>query len=568
MTKLDTQNEFIARHIGPRDADTAAMLQLLGYDSVDALTDSVIPESIKGTSILGEQPGLSEADALAKIKAIAARNQQFKNFIGQGYYGTHTPSPILRNLLENPAWYTAYTPYQPEISQGRLEALLNFQTLISDLTGMQIANASLLDEATAAAEAMTFCKRLSKNKASNTFFASQHCHPQTLDVLRTRAEPLGIEVEVGDEAAISDASAYFGALLQYPASNGDIFDYRALVERFHAAGALVAVAADLLALTLLTPPGEFGADVALGSAQRFGVPLGFGGPHAAYFATRDAFKRDMPGRLVGMSVDRFGKPALRLAMQTREQHIRREKATSNICTAQVLLANIASMYAVYHGPKGLTEIAQRVHSFTAILALGLTKLGHSVEQQHFFDTLSIKTGAKTAELHAKARAAGINLREIDAERLGLSLDETTDQAAVEALLALFAGEQAAPAVSDLAAQIASRLPEGLLRQSAILAHEVFNRYHSETELMRYLRKLADKDLALDRSMIPLGSCTMKLNAASEMIPVTWPEFGNLHPRSGRAGSRLQPADQRTGSHALRCHRLRCRVAATQRGFPG
>ncbi|MGQ7957037.1 aminomethyl-transferring glycine dehydrogenase [Pseudomonas sp. SP16.1] len=529
MTKLDTQNEFIARHIGPRDADTAAMLQLLGYESLDALTDSVIPESIKGTSILGAQPGLSEADALARIKAIAAKNQQFRNFIGQGYYGTHTPSPILRNLLENPAWYTAYTPYQPEISQGRLEALLNFQTLIGDLTGMQIANASLLDEATAAAEAMTFCKRLSKNKASNTFFASQHCHPQTLDVLRTRAEPLGIEIEVGDEAAITDAGAYFGALLQYPASNGDIFDYRALVERFHAAGALVAVAADLLALTLLTPPGEFGADVALGSAQRFGVPLGFGGPHAAYFATRDAFKRDMPGRLVGMSVDRFGKPALRLAMQTREQHIRREKATSNICTAQVLLANIASMYAVYHGPKGLVEIAQRVHSFTAILALGLSKLGHGVEQQHFFDTLSIKTGAKTAELHAKARAAGINLREIDAERLGLSLDETTDQAAVEALLALFAGEQAAPAVGELAAQIASRLPQGLLRQSPILQHEVFNRYHSETELMRYLRKLADKDLALDRSMIPLGSCTMKLNAASEMIPVTWPEFGNLHP---------------------------------------
>ena len=529
MTKLDTQNEFIARHIGPRDADTAAMLELLGYDSVDALTNAVIPESIKGTSILGEQPGLSEADALAKIKAIAAKNQQFKNYIGQGYYGTHTPSPILRNLLENPAWYTAYTPYQPEISQGRLEALLNFQTLISDLTGMQIANASLLDEATAAAEAMTFCKRLSKNKAANTFFVSQHCHPQTLDVLRTRAEPLGIDIEVGDEATITDASAYFGALLQYPASNGDIFDYRALVERFHAANALVAVAADLLALTLLTPPGEFGADVALGSAQRFGVPLGFGGPHAAYFATRDAFKRDMPGRLVGMSVDRFGKPALRLAMQTREQHIRREKATSNICTAQVLLANIASMYAVYHGPKGLTAIAQRVHSFTAILALGLTKLGHSVEQQHFFDTLSIKTGAKTAELHAKARAAGINLREIDAERLGLSLDETTDQAAVEALLALFAGDQAAPAVSDLAAQVASRLPQNLLRQSAILQHEVFNRYHSETELMRYLRKLADKDLALDRSMIPLGPCTMKLNAASEMIPVTWPEFGNLHP---------------------------------------
>ncbi|MFP5423919.1 MAG: glycine dehydrogenase (aminomethyl-transferring), partial [Gammaproteobacteria bacterium] len=319
MTKLTTQNEFVARHIGPRDADTAAMLELLGYASIDALTDNVIPESIKGTSVLGSLPGLSEADALAKIKTIAAKNQQFKTYIGQGYHGTHTPSPILRNLLENPAWYTAYTPYQPEISQGRLESLLNFQTLISDLTGMQIANASLLDEATAAAEAMTFCKRLSKNKASNAFFASQHCHPQTLDVLRTRAEPLGIDVVIGDEAAITDASVYFGALLQYPASNGDIFDYRELVERFHAANALVAVAADLLALTLLTAPGEFGADVALGSAQRFGVPLGFGGPHAAYFATRDAFKRDMPGRLVGMSIDRFGKPALRLAMQTREQ---------------------------------------------------------------------------------------------------------------------------------------------------------------------------------------------------------------------------------------------------------
>src|SRR3990167_7278859 len=459
MTDLTTQNEFIARHIGPRDADTAAMLSTLGFDSLDALTASVIPESIKGTSVLGQTPGLSEADALAKIKAIAGHNQQLKTYIGQGYYGTHTPSAILRNLLENPAWYTAYTPYQPEISQGRLEALLNFQTLIIDLTGLSIANASLLDEATAAAEAMTFCKRLSKNKASNAFFASQHCHPQTLDVLRTRAEPLGIEVVVGDESAITDVSAYFGALLQYPASNGDIFDYRALVERFHAANALVAVAADLLALTLLTPPGEFGADVALGSAQRFGVPLGFGGPHAAYFATRDAFKRDMPGRLVGMSVDRFGKPALRLAMQTREQHIRREKATSNICTAQVLLANIASMYAVYHGPKGLTRIAQRTHQLTAIFAQGLAKLGLAVEQAHFFDTLSVLTGERTAQLH----------------------------------------------------------------------HQVFNRYHSETELMRYLRKLADKDLALDRSMIPLGSCTMKLNAASEMMPVTWAEFGNLHP---------------------------------------
>src|SRR5690606_21437049 len=328
--------------------------------------------------------------------------QLFKNYIGQGYYPCHTPSPILRNLLENPAWYTAYTPYQPEISQGRLEALLNFQTLISDLSGLPVANASLLDEGTAAAEAMTFCKRLSKNKASNTFFASQHCHPQTLDVLRTRAEPLGIEVVVGDERELSDASAYFGALLQYPASNGDLYDYRELVERFHAVGALVAVAADLLALTLLTPPGEFGADVALGSAQRFGVPLGFGGPRAAYFATRDAFKRDMPGRLVGLSVDRHGKPALRLAMQTREQHIRREKATSNICTAQVLLANIASMYAVYHGPRGLTQIARRVHQLTVILAEGLRALGVTVEQQSFFDTLTLATGERTARLHRQA----------------------------------------------------------------------------------------------------------------------------------------------------------------------
>ena len=543
MTDLTTQNEFIARHIGPREADTAEMLATLGYESLDALTASVIPESIKGTSILGQTPGLSEADALAKIKVIASKNQQFKTYIGQGYHGTHTPSAILRNLLENPAWYTAYTPYQPEISQGRLESLLNFQTLIIDLTGLSIANASLLDEATAAAEAMTFCKRLSKNKASNAFFASQHCHPQTLDVLRTRAEPLGIEVVVGDEAAITDASAYFGALLQYPASNGDIFDYRELVERFHAANALVAVAADLLALTLLTPPGEFGADVALGSAQRFGVPLGFGGPHAAYFATRDAFKRDMPGRLVGMSVDRFGKPALRLAMQTREQHIRREKATSNICTAQVLLANIASMYAVYHGPKGLTQIAQRTHQLTAILAQGLAKLGLSVEQTHFFDTLTVASGERTVQLHQQAREMGINLREIDDERLGLSLDETTDQAAVERLWEVFAEPgNSLPDFNELAASVASRLPQGLLRQSAILQHEVFNRYHSETELMRYLRKLADKDLALDRSMIPLGSCTMKLNAASEMIPVTWGEFGNLHP--------FAPAEQSQGYQQL------------------
>ncbi|MGH8436291.1 MAG: aminomethyl-transferring glycine dehydrogenase [Pseudomonas sp.] len=542
FSDLGCENEFIARHIGPRPADEQAMLALLGYDSLEALSASVIPDSIKGTSVLDLLPGQSEADALASIKAIADRNQLLKTYIGQGYYGTHTPSPILRNLLENPAWYTAYTPYQPEISQGRLEALLNFQTLISDLSGLPIANASLLDEATAAAEAMTFCKRLAKNKASNAFFASAHCHPQTLDVLRTRAEPLGIEVVIGDEREIDDAGAYFGALLQYPTSNGEIFDYRELVERFHAANALVAVAADLLALTLLTPPGEFGADVAIGSAQRFGVPLGFGGPHAAYFATRDAFKRDMPGRLVGLSIDRHGKPALRLAMQTREQHIRREKATSNICTAQVLLANIAGMYAVYHGPLGLTRIAKRVHRLTAILAEGLSQLGLAVEQESFFDTLTLASAGKTADLHAQARAMGINLREIDEQRLGISLDETSSQADIEALWQLFADGQALPSFDDLAASIPSRLPSALLRESAILSHPVFNRYHSETELMRYLRRLADKDLALDRTMIPLGSCTMKLNAASEMIPVTWAEFGNLHP--------FAPAEQSLGYQQL------------------
>ncbi|WP_028241314.1 aminomethyl-transferring glycine dehydrogenase [Stutzerimonas azotifigens] len=542
-TSLTTANEFIARHIGPTEAEQRRMLELLGYDSLDALTDAVIPAGIRGTSTLDLPAGLGEAEALARLKAIAAQNRTFTSYIGQGYYGTHTPAPILRNLLENPAWYTAYTPYQPEISQGRLEALLNFQTLISDLTGLPIANASLLDEATAAAEAMAFCKRVSKNKASQRFFASRHCHPQTLDVLTTRAEPLGIEVVIGDELQLEDTAPFFGALLQYPATDGDIHDYRALVERFHASQALVAVAADLLALTLLAPPGEFGADVAIGTAQRFGVPLGFGGPHAAYFATLDAYKRDMPGRLVGLSVDAHGEPALRLAMQTREQHIRREKATSNICTAQVLLANIASMYAVYHGPQGLTAIARRVHRLTAVLADGLAQLGFAPQQLHFFDTLTLATGERTAAIHEAARALGINLREIDDAHLGLSLDETTTPAQVQALWTLFAEPgRALPDFDSLAAGTADALPAPLLRQSRFLQHPVFNRYHSETELMRYLRKLADKDLALDRAMIPLGSCTMKLNAASEMIPVTWAEFGNLHP--------FAPAEQSLGYRQL------------------
>ncbi|MFK3822203.1 aminomethyl-transferring glycine dehydrogenase [Pseudomonas yamanorum] len=541
---VDTNNEFIPRHIGPRDEDINEMLALTGYASLDALIDSVVPDSIKGTNVLELSQGQSEAEALAAIKIIAAKNLLFHNHIGQGYYPCHTPTPILRNLLENPAWYTAYTPYQPEISQGRLEALLNFQTLISDLTGMQIANASLLDEATAAAEAMTFCKRLAKNKAPS-FFVSHHCHPQTLAVLRTRAEPLGIDIVVGEESTLTQECLvnYFGLLLQYPASTGDVFDHRALVNQAHEAGALVAVAADLLALTLLVPPGEFGADVVLGSAQRFGVPLGFGGPHAAFFATRDTFKRDMPGRLVGISVDRFGKPALRLAMQTREQHIRREKATSNICTAQVLLANIASMYAVYHGPRGLERIAKRVHRLTSIFVQGLLQLGHKVDQHHFFDTVSVTTAGPASDLICAAKAAHINLRLIDETHVGISLDETCEQASVEALWAVFAGvNQPLPNFISLAARTGDCLPLKLLRETPILTHEVFNRYHSETELMRYLRRLADKDLALDRTMIALGSCTMKLNAASEMIPITWPEFGAMHP--------FAPAEQSLGYREL------------------
>ena len=533
---LSTADEFVPRHIGPRELDEIAMLNLLGYESLDAMTAQVIPESIKGTSVLDLPAGLSEADALAELRAIAGKNRLLKSLIGQGYYNTHTPAPILRNLLENPAWYTAYTPYQPEISQGRLEALLNFQTLIGDLTGMPVANASLLDEGTAAAEAMTFCKRLAKNKAT-AFFASVHCHPQTLDVLRTRAEPLGIEVVVGVETEIEDHGRFFGALFQYPMTTGEIRDYRESIQAFQAAGALVAMAADLLALTLLTPPGELGADVAIGTAQRFGVPLGFGGPHAAYFATQDKYKRDMPGRVVGVSIDRHGNPAYRLALQTREQHIRREKATSNICTAQVLLANIASMYAVYHGPEGLTRIATRVQRLTSLLAAGLQRLGH--ETQHTaFDTLTLVFGARTAALHEAARARGYNLREVSAEALGVSLDETSTLADVQALLEILADGKPAPQVAELGDAQGVEVPAALQRQSTFLTHPVFASHRSETELMRYLRKLADKDLALDRTMIPLGSCTMKLNAASEMIPVTWAEFGGIHP--------FAPADQAEG----------------------
>ncbi|WP_198147173.1 aminomethyl-transferring glycine dehydrogenase [Pseudoxanthomonas mexicana] len=532
LRELEHHGAFLERHIGPNDAEIAHMLRVVGHASLDAMTDAIVPASIKSAQPLALPAPINEEEALAKIRAVADRNRVFRSFIGQGYYGTHTPKVILRNILENPAWYTAYTPYQAEISQGRMEALINFQTLVTDLTGMEIASASLLDEGTAAAEAMTLAKRSAKSK-SNVFFVHDGVHPQTLEVLRTRAEPLDIELVVGS-AADALAADSFGVLLQYPDTLGGIADHQALADAVHARGGLVAVATDLLALTLIAAPGEWGADIVVGNSQRFGVPFGFGGPHAAFMACRDAYKRSMPGRLIGVSVDTEGKPAYRLTLQTREQHIRREKATSNICTAQVLLAVMASMYAVYHGPEGLTRIAHRTHRLAAILAGALRTAGVGVGE-HFFDTLHV-SGVDAAALHAKAQAAGINLRAIDAQRVGISLDETTTRKDVVELAALFGAQIGDIDAADAAT--ADALPATLKRGTAFLQHPVFNTHHSEHELLRYMRALSDKDLALDRTMIPLGSCTMKLNATAEMIPVTWPEFGNIHP--------LAPADQTQG----------------------
>ncbi|MGH8054014.1 MAG: aminomethyl-transferring glycine dehydrogenase [Stenotrophomonas sp.] len=535
LRELEHHSAFVDRHIGPNDAEIAQMLRTVGHESLEAMTDAIVPGSIKSPAPLALPESLTEVEALAKIRAIADKNKVLRSFIGQGYYGTHTPNVILRNILENPAWYTAYTPYQAEISQGRMEALINFQTMVADLTGMEIANASLLDEATAAAEAMTLAKRSAKSK-SKTFFVHNAVHPQTLELLRTRAEPMGIELQIGTPAEALTADS-FGLLLQYPDSLGQIGDYKALVDAVHARQGLVAVATDLLALTLIAAPGEWGADIVVGNSQRFGVPFGFGGPHAAFMACRDAYKRSMPGRLIGVSVDAEGKAAYRLTLQTREQHIRREKATSNICTAQVLLAVMASMYAVYHGPQGLQRIARRTHRLASILAAALRGKGVAVGND-FFDTLHI-TGVDSAALKAKSEAAGINLRIIDAGSVGISLDETATRADIVALGQLFG---ATVDVDALDASTADALPQSLLRTSEFLAHPVFNTHHSEHEMLRYLRSLADKDLAMDRTMIPLGSCTMKLNATAEMIPVTWPEFANIHP--------LAPADQATGYKEL------------------
>jgi len=540
--ELEGSDDFQRRHIGPDAADQAAMLAALGLDSLDALIEAVVPPAIRAVEPLALGAPRTETEVLAALRAIAARNQVFRSYIGMGYADCHTPPVILRNILENPAWYTAYTPYQPEISQGRLEALLNFQTMIADLTGLEIANASMLDEGTAAAEAMAFCRRVSKS-AGTKFFVASDCHPQTIEVVRTRAEPLRIDIVTGDPEVDFEPRECFGILLQYPASSGALRDPSAVIARAHAHGALAAVAADLLALTLLKPPGELAADVAVGSAQRFGVPMGYGGPHAGYLATRDAHKRLMPGRLVGVSIDGQGERAYRLAMQTREQHIRREKATSNICTAQVLLAVIASMYAVWHGPQGLRTIAERVHRLTATLAAGLRRLRCDVAHDAFFDTLTVRTGARAAAVRAAARAHRINLREVDAETVGITLDETTTRADVETLWSLFASaNEELPAFAGVEPATPSAIPAALARTSTFLTHPVFGAHRSETAMLRYLRSLADKDLALDRTMIPLGSCTMKLNATTEMIPITWREFAGLHP--------FAPADQAAGYRQL------------------
>ncbi|WP_417068305.1 aminomethyl-transferring glycine dehydrogenase [Niveibacterium terrae] len=523
LSALEQRDEFIARHLGSNATETATMCKAIGAASLDALIDQTVPAGIRLAAPLALAEPVPEHEALARLKAIAGKNQLKRSLIGLGYYDTLLPRVILRNVLENPGWYTAYTPYQAEVSQGRLEALLNWQQMVIDLTGLPLANASLLDEATAAAEAMAMARRASKAK-SNTFFVDNAAFPQTIDVVKTRAKYLGLDLVFG-AAQDADQHDVFGALLQYPDKHGEVRDLSATISALRAKGAIVAVASDLMALVLLKSPGAMGADIALGSAQRFGVPMGFGGPHAAFFATRDEHKRAVPGRIIGVSIDARGNKALRMALQTREQHIRREKANSNLCTSQVLLANMAGMYAVWHGPEGLRTIATRIHRFTSIFAQALKDAGYALKTGTFFDTLDIATADKTAVIHRAALAAGYNLRHVSADVLGVSFDEKTTREDLQALLALFGTN------ADLAAldETAPTLPDALLRRDAILTHPVFHRYHTEHEMLRYLKRLQNRDLALDHSMISLGSCTMKLNATSEMIPITWPEFGDIHP---------------------------------------
>ena len=563
LAELENSSEFIARHIGITHADEEHMLAVIGEPSRAALIDSIVPRSIARTTRMAIPDAVTEAAALAELKVMAAKNKVFKNFIGQGYYGTHTPGVILRNILENPAWYTAYTPYQAEISQGRMEALVNFQTMVCDLTAMPMANASMLDEATAAAEAMTLAKRSVRSK-SNVMVVAGDCHAQTIEVLQTRAAPLGLEIRIANSAeewSVLLEGEYFAVLAQYPSTSGRIDDWAPEVAKVHGKQAAFIVAADMLALTLLTPPGEWNADIVVGTTQRFGMPLCNGGPHAAYMACRDEYKRSMPGRLVGVSVDVHGNPAYRLALQTREQHIRREKATSNICTAQVLPAVVASMYAVYHGPAGLKRIAQRVAAYTAIFYKGLQSLGYTPTASTAFDTVTVRcrSAIEAMELTERAVAKGVNLRLSWAQYVSVSLDETTTRDDIALLWSLFAQDgQALPSVDALAADVATLIPAELSRNSSVLTHPVFNSYHSETGMLRYIRMLSDKDLALDRSMIPLGSCTMKLNATSEMIPITWPEFANIHP--------FCPPEQREGYAELDAQLRAWLCAAT--GYAG
>ncbi len=529
LADFEPGQDFIPRHIGPNDADIKVMLREVGASSLDDFIGQVVPRAIRAKKPLAIAPGLSERDALTRLRTMAEKNQVFVNMIGQGYYGTITPKVILRNVTENPGWYTAYTPYQAEVSQGRLEALLNYQQMVIDLTGLGIANASLLDEATAAAEAMAMARRVAKSD-SNTFFVDADTHPQTLGVIRTRADSFGYQVVVGDPATELKADQVFAALISYPGSSGMIRDPRAVIAKLHAAGALAIMATDLLALALLTPPGELGADIAVGSSQRFGVPMGYGGPSAGFFATKDEYKRAMPGRLIGVSVDSRGRQALRMAMQTREQHIRREKATSNICTAQVLLAVMAAMYAVYHGPEGIRKIAARAHHMAKLFAAGVAGMGYMLATPNFFDTVTVIARGKAKALVAAAAKKRINIRYIDADTVGVAFDESQRASELEAVLAAFApARKKAPALADLERKLGDVIPKGLERTTSYLTHPVFNSHRSETQMLRYLRHLQVKDVALDQAMIPLGSCTMKLNATTEMIPITWRAFSQLHP---------------------------------------
>jgi glycine dehydrogenase len=540
---LDPPADFVQRHVGPSEAEVASMLKALGVASLDALVGETVPAGIRLSRPLSLPLPLSEEEALAELGQKAAKNRVLRSFIGMGYHDCHTPAVVLRNVLENPGWYTQYTPYQAEISQGRLEALLNFQTMVADLTGLPLANASLLDEATAAGEAMTLCRAVAM-PGRDGFFVAEDCHPQTIAVVRTKAEPLGIKVHVGPLASVDYASQnLFGVLVQYPATDGVVHDLTGLAERAHEGGALLAMATDLLALTLLRSPGELGADVALGSAQRLGVPMGYGGPHAAFFATREEHKRHLPGRIVGVSRDAEGRPAYRLSLQTREQHIRRDKATSNICTAQVLLAIMAAMYAVYHGPDGLARIARRLHALARVLQLGLRRLGFDAGQAPFFDTLRVRTAPdKGRAIVGRALEKGINLRLHEDGSVGVSLDETTLPGEILVLLEAFAGGPVGFTPEKLADEVEAAVPAPHARKSAYLVHPVFNRYHAEHEMLRYLGRLQARDLSLAHSMIPLGSCTMKLNGTSEMIPVTWPQIGKLHP--------FAPPDQARGYHEM------------------